>query len=267
MDESLTAIRRNMFPEDLTPLAEACNVEGTIAVQAAPTVPETKFLLRLAEQDPSIKGVVGWVDLASSKAVNQLQDLVSNPLFKGVRPMLQEIEEDDWILNPQVLSNLAIVGKMGLSLDAHAQPRHFFALETIASNLPNLPMVIDHCAKPSIRGGVDAGANWRESMAMLSRHDQVYCKFSGLTNEYGEGWTVEALRPLFDHILECFGPERIMWGSHWPILELTATYQNWFCCARQLTSALSEEDRDWIFGGTASKFYRLAPDVCSRAKP
>jgi len=259
MNDSVEAIRRDFLPPDLTRPAKACRVGATIAVQAAPTVAETEFLLGLADGHDLIQGVVGWVDLESDKASDDLRRLAANSKFKGIRPMLQDIEDTEWILKPAVLANLARLADIGLSLDALVQPRHLDAINRVAKALPDLRLVIDHCAKPHIRQGSDAGFKWRHEMAVLAEHSQITCKVSGLANEHGDGWSTEVLQPVFDHVVAHFGTGRLMWGSDWPVLKLAGTYEDWFDCAHRLTSGLTDDQRGAIFGGNASKFYNLSP--------
>jgi L-fucono-1,5-lactonase len=257
MDDSVSQIRRDILPPVLKPLVERCGVSASIAVQAASTVAETEFLLSLAASTPLVRGVVGWVDLESSHAATVMKKLAGNPFFKGIRPMLQDIEETDWVLRSDVIGNLAIASELGLTLDALVQPRHLDVLAELAAALPDLKIVVDHCAKPVIRDGKDAGEGWRRGMALLAEHKQIFCKLSGLANEYGTGWSEQNLRPVLNHVLLTFGPKRLMWGSDWPVLELAGTYEDWFACAQGLTSELAEKDRAQIFGETAADFYRL----------
>jgi L-fucono-1,5-lactonase len=257
MDDSVSQIRRDILPPDLNLLAERCGVSASIAVQAAPTIAETEYLLGLAEDTPLVKGIVGWVDLECRQTAAVLTKLAGNPFFKGVRPMLQDIEETDWVLTPDVIANLEIVSELGLTFDALIQPRHIGVLEKLAVALPDLKIVIDHCAKPVINGGKNPGEDWRRGMSFLAEHRQIFCKLSGLANEYGSGWSQQSLQPVFDHVLQAFGPDRLMWGSDWPVLELAGTYEDWFACAQSLTSQLPEKDRSRIFGETAADFYRL----------
>eukprot|EP00903_Cladosiphon_okamuranus_P000997 g995.t1 len=256
MDDSVAEIRRDILPSDLRPHTEACKVRATIAVQAAPTVAETEFLLQLAGSDALIAGVVGWVDLERERAVDDLRKLAANPLFKGVRPMLQDIADTNWILKPAVLTNLAIVADMGLSLDALITPRHFSAISEVAAAQPDLRIVIDHCAKP-VFDGADPGDSWRDEMTRLASHPQVFCKLSGLANEHGPGWSAERLQPVFDHVISAFGPERVMWGSDWPVLDLAGDYVAWFKTAQTLAEKLSVPEKQLFFSGTAERFYRL----------
>lgn len=252
MDDSVAPIRRDILPADLAPLARAGGISGTVLVQAAPTVEETLFLLDLADSDPLIRAVVGWVDLSGDVAA-QLER-IAHPALRGIRPMLQDIAQTDWILRPEHLAGLRVVARAGLRMDALITPRHLGVIDRLAQEIPELPIVIDHCAKP-VFDGSDPGDMWREGMTRLARHPQVFCKLSGLANEFGSGWSAQSLRPVFDHVLAAFGPARLMWGSDWPVLELAGDYPGWLAVAQELTADLDATARAQIFAGTAAHFY------------
>lgn len=252
MDDSVAPIRRDILPQDLAPHARAGNIAGTIVVQAAPTVEETLFLERLAQAEPLILGVVGWIDLTGD--VNAQLARIAHPALRGVRPMLQDIDETEWILRPEVLAGLRELAAAGLRMDALITPRHMEAIDSLARTLPELPIVIDHCAKPQFDGN-DPGPHWRAGMTALAAHPQVFCKMSGLANEWGPGWSVDGLRPVFEHVLAAFGADRVMWGSDWPVLELAGDYPGWLDCAEALAADLSSTERSALFRGSAERFY------------
>jgi len=257
MTDEVADIRHDILPPDLSPLLEKHAIAGTVVVQAAATVAETEFLLGLAKDTPFIKGVVGWVDLEDPACPDVLDRLRAAPAFKGVRPMLQDIEDTNWIARPAVLANLAALAERGLRLDALVVPRHLNVLARVAADQPDLSIVIDHCAKPVIAGGADAGDTWREGMARLAAMPNLMCKISGLANEAGSGWSAKALQPVVDHVVKHFGPERIMWGSDWPVLNLGGDYDQWRAVSEQLFSGLSDTDKANIYGATATRFYGL----------
>ncbi len=182
MTDEVAAIRHDTLPADLAPHLREHGIAGSVVVQAAATLAETEFLLSLAVETAFIKGVVGWVDLASPEAHDTLRRLAKYRKFKAIRPMLQDIAETDWVLRPEVQANIRALAPLGLRFDALIQPRHLPSLLTLAQAHPNLPIVIDHCAKPLIAGGADAGDAWREDMARLARLPNLYCKLSGLAN-------------------------------------------------------------------------------------
>lgn len=258
MDDSVAAIRRDILPPDLAPLAQAAGVGGTVAVQAAPTLAETEYLLSLADQEPLIRGVVGWLDLTGDVPAQIAR--LPHPHLKGIRPMLQDIEDTDWILRPDVLAGLKQLAAAGLRMDALITPRHLDAIGQLAGALPELVIIVDHCAKP-VFDGTDPGAAWRDGIAALAAHPQISCKLSGLANEFGPGWSAESLRPVFDHVLDCFGPERLMWGSDWPVLELAGDYPGWLAAAQQMAAELSQDERAALFGGTAARIYDLTQET------
>lgn len=254
MTDQVAPIRRDILPQDLQALALAAGVTGTVLVQAAPTLDETKFLLDLADRTALVRGVVGWVDLTGD--VGTQLSRIAHPALRGIRPMLQDMDDTDWILQETVIAGLRQVAEAGLRMDALITPRHLSAINALAGRLPSLPIVVDHCAKP-VFDGTDPGQDWRRGIAALADHPQVFCKLSGLANEFGIGWSGDTLRPVFDHVLAAFGPERLMWGSDWPVLELAGSYADWMAVAQSLTAHLSAADRAQIFGETAIRFYDL----------
>ncbi|WP_116131029.1 amidohydrolase [Tropicimonas sp. IMCC34043] len=257
MTDEVAAIRHDILPSQLEPLLHRHVIAGTVVVQAAATVAETEFLLSLAQDHAFIRGVVGWVDLADPAAPETLDRLCLNPAFKGVRPMLQDIADTNWIAQPSVVANLRALAGRGLRLDALVTPRHLGVLAEVAQQVPELPIVIDHCAKPVIAGGADPGEDWRSGMARLAALPQVMCKISGLANEAGAGWSAASLRPVVDHVLSCFGADRAMWGSDWPVLNLAGDYGLWCAASDRLFRSLSEAERRAVHGGTATRFYGL----------
>ena len=259
LDDSVAPIRRDFDPADWSAVAGPLGVARSVLVQAAPSLDETAYLLRLAAATPSIGAVVGWVDLASDDAPAHLGLIASEPALRGVRPMLQDIEETEWILRSEVIDALRVAARLDLTLDALVQPRHLAALERLGREVPELAIVVDHCAKPHIEGGRDPGDEWREGMSRLAANPRMHCKLSGLANEHGPGWSAASLRPVTAHVLETFGAERVMWGSDWPVLELVGDYAAWLDCARELLDGLGADGRDAVLARTAARFYRIGP--------
>ena len=257
IDDSISGIRRDYSPEHLAPYLKHLGIDKTILVQASETVEENRFMTDLADQCDFIGGIVAWVDLSASSAVDKLEQLAANPLIKGIRPVLQGIEDDEWILQENVISALRELPILGLRFDALIQTRHLNAISEVASLIPELAIVVDHAAKPVISDGAEPDAAWFDGMSELAQNEQVFCKLSGLVTEHGEGWTVNALRPVFEHLLNVFTPDRLMWGSDWPVLELDGSYVQWFSCVNSLISDLSSTERDQILGGSAARFYGL----------
>jgi L-fuconolactonase len=238
--------------------ARACGVQAGVLVQAAPTEAETQHLLQLADAHTEVLGVVGWVDLCAADAVQRIDKLAQGPKLKGLRPMLQDIAQADWILQAAVQPGLQRMAELGLVLDALVKPVHLPHVLTLAARHPTLPIVIDHGAKPDIAAGVHAAWQpWADLLERLAQCPNVVCKLSGLLTEAGPDPASDAARTWAHHVLATFGPQRVLWGSDWPVLELAASYADWWqeCQAIVATDALV---RAAVFGGNAQRVYRLA---------
>ncbi|MBW8897686.1 MAG: amidohydrolase family protein [Massilia sp.] len=251
----LAAIYRDFLPGDLAPLLEANGVARTVLVQSMPNEDDTRFMLGLAERHPFIGGVVGWVDMKASDAPARIAALAQDPMLKGLRPMLQDLDDDRWIDDAALAPAVDAMLRHGLSFDALVLPRHLPALLAFAERHPQLPIVIDHGAKPLIAQGVMEP--WRADIARLAALPQVHCKLSGLVTEAGGDWDVGRLRPYVDHLVASFGPQRLIWGSDWPVLNLASDYAGWIAASRALLAGLDETDRAAVFGLNARRFYRL----------
>ncbi len=256
------SIYRDVTVADWQKLAEPLGITGGILVQAAPTVAETRHLLALAEENPAILGVVGWVDFNAADAVLQIEQLGKYPnkhtKLKGLRPMLHDLPDADWILQTAVQPALAAMEKLGLVFDALIRPAHLPHILTIAQRYPNLSIVIDHGGKPEIARGVDAAWQpWADGMATLAALPNVSCKLSGLLTEADKSLKLNICKPWITDILRGFGSERIIWGSDWPVLELAGDYQTWFEYCQSITRNLTTSQRDNIFHNNAKQIYKL----------
>lgn len=252
------AIYRDYLPQDLAPLVHENGISGTVLVQSQESDADTDFLLALAAQSPLVKGVVGWVDMASPLAEARIEALAKNPKLRGLRPMLQGLAEDSWILNPQLEPALSAMKASGLSLDALVYTRHLPYLRIFARRHPSLPIVIDHGAKPAIGG--DEFATWAGAMEAMAELPNVYCKLSGLVTEAINAEAVARLKPYVDHLYQCFGSARLMWGSDWPVVQLAPacnSYSEWLDYAQRLVPFASKAELDDVFINTATNFYRL----------
>ena len=247
---------RDFLPADLKPLIDACKIDKTVLVQCAQTVDETKFMLGLAETTPFVAGVVGWVDLEAKDAPAQISGLAKNKTLVGIRPMLQDLAQDDWILKPALKPALEALPKNGLRFDALIFPRHLPVIRKFIDQNPDLAVVIDHGAKPEIaKKEIKA---WEAGMRAIARETGAVCKISGLATEAGPNWNAESLKPYVEVLLDAFGPKRVMWGSDWPVLNMAGEYTQWHSIAEGFTKHLSAADRAEIFGGTAVRFYGIA---------
>lgn len=245
-------------PADLKPALNGLGIDATVLVQAAASISETEYMLGIADATPFVAGVVGWVDFESASDQAELERLSLHPKFLGVRPMIQDIEDVDWMLRPDVQWGFETLIDLGLSFDALGFPRHLPNFLTLLKRHPDLRVVVDHCMKPEIRNhSEDSFALWADGMARIAGDTGAYCKFSGVITEANDNWTVEDLRPYADHVFEVFGPERVMWGSDWPVCRLRANYEEWHASAKELAAGLGEAAQERIFGDTAAEFYRL----------
>lgn len=264
-DPALAPLARDFEPEDLAPLRRAHGIGRTVLVQAAATMDETEHLLALAEGHPEIAGVVGWIDLADPGRLPVLERWARHPAFKGVRPMLQDLPDTEWIAHGPHPSMVQALIDLGLRLDALVKPPHLQALNRFVECWPALPVVIDHAAKPVLREGWQADwvAPWKAGMAALAAHPQVCCKFSALLTEADAAQiaspeAAEALiAPVWELLMQRFGAQRVMWGSDWPVLNLASDYARWTELAGRFIDRLATADRQAVWGGTAEHFYGL----------
>jgi L-fuconolactonase len=255
---ALAAIHRDFGPADLHPLLRACQIDGTVLVQSMPTDDDTRYLLSVAETVDFVQGVVGWVDLLAADAPAKIATLAKHRKLKGLRPMLQDLPDTQWIANTNLAPAVQAMLTHGLVFDALVLPQHLKALRVFAQRHPDLPIVIDHAAKPEI--ALSRLDPWREDISALAALPQVHCKLSGLLTEAGPNGHAAALQPYVHHLFSTFGPSRLMWGSDWPVLNLASSYGSWLDMARALCKAqpgVTEDSLSRIFGGNARRFYRL----------
>jgi L-fuconolactonase len=254
---SVGQINRDFAPDDLRSLLKRHGIAQTVLVQATDSVAETEFLLQIAAAEAFVAGVVGWVDLAAPDAIATIDRLRGDRWLKGLRPMLQGIEDTDWILRPSVAPALAHMAQVGLRFDALIQPRHLRPLEVIAHRHPSLPIVIDHVAKPRMGQRELPDPDWTKGMQRLSALPNVWCKLSGMITEIGPDWHIDDLRPFAQVVIDAFGPDRLMWGSDWPVVNLAGDYDVWVSASRELLADLPAPAQDRILSGAARAFYAL----------
>ena len=255
----LEPLYRDFQPSDLAPILEASQIDRTVLVQAAPTVNETRYLLDLADQYDFIAGVVGWVDMEDgAAAVTILRELGRHPKFVGIRPMLQDIDDPAWIAAADTAQATEALIDEDLRFDALVKPVHLPHLLEFLRRFPELETVIDHGAKPGI--AKNDWQPWADQMAQIAKQTTAFCKLSGLITESAPDQTYDDLAPYVDHLLETFGPQRLIWGSDWPVLEIAGTYSEWLFAAEGFIGSLSVDERAQIMGGNAARFYGLAGD-------
>lgn len=254
---ALAPIYRDVAVSDWQAQSAPHGVTGGVLVQAAPTEAETAFLLAQADTHPAVLGVVGWVDLAAPDAPARIERLAHHPRLKGLRPMLQDMADPEWILQPALAPALQAMVDGGLVFDALVKPAHLAHILTLALRYPDLRIVIDHAGKPGIAAG--EWQPWADGMARLATQTGACCKLSGLLTEAGPSPAPGAVQPWAAHVLACFGADRLVWGSDWPVLELAGSYRQWFAETRQLLAHLSSQAQDAVMESNARRLYRLPP--------
>lgn len=242
-------IYRDFMPEDLEPYLAKHGIKRTILVQAAPTEAESKFLLQIAVTTQNVAGVVGWVDFEAPDAPARLRTLAKHDKILGVRPMLQDISDPEWLLKNVSMDSRMVMVLEGLVLDALVRLRHLPVLAAFMSRGPGPKIVIDHCAKPSLRDLGGSSKQWETDMAALAARG-AWCKLSGLVTEANDDWTVASLERTVRFVLETFGPDKIVWGSDWPVVDLAGGYDKWHAAARELAGIHPQ-----IFGENAHNCY------------
>lgn len=253
-------LHRDFGLEELLPELDRAGVQRTILVQAAPTVSETHFLLGLARTNARVAGVVGWVDFESRSVAAEIEALSRDPKLVGLRPMIQDLPSDLWMLRRELTDAFRALSARRLCFDALVRPQHLAHLRKLIARHPELDVVIDHLAKPKVLAGGakwDGFATWAKHMRGLAAESRACVKLSGLVSEAEPGATAADLVPFVDLAFEAFGPERVLWGSDWPVLARTSSYAAWWSTTETLLARLTEGQRAAVLGGNAARFYRI----------
>jgi L-fuconolactonase len=255
----LPEIHRSFHAADLEPLARAAGVVRSVLVQTVVVADETPEMLAVAEDSPLIAGVVGWVDLTAPDVAERIAALRAGrggAFLRGIRHQVQGERDGDWLIRPDVLRGLDALAEAGLVYDFVVQAHQLPSCVRVARARPEVSFVLDHCGKPAIAAGeIDA---WAADIRELGRLANVACKLSGLVTEADHAsWKTADLRPYADTVLEAFGPERLMFGSDWPVCTLAAPYERVLASARELTAGLGADEAALVFAGTAARVYGL----------
>jgi len=250
---ALGAIYRDFGPAELAPILARRSIDATILVQAAPTVRETRWLLDLTAETPFVAGVVGWVAFDAPHVADHIAAVATERRLVGLRPMVQDEPDDDWLLRPALAPAFEAMIAHELVFDALVLPRHLPRLVRVLERHPELRVVVDHGAKPRIRDGEIA--SWTAAMAGIAAHPGVSCKLSGLVTEAPPDADLETLRPYVATLVELFGPRRLIWGSDWPVVNLAGGYDRWHHLAREALAGLDAAAQADVFGGNAERVY------------
>ncbi len=257
MTEPLAALRRDYLPPDLAKERAKVGVDGSIAVQARQSLEESRWLLELAASDASIVGVVGWVDLQSDRVEEQLAPLAAKEKFVGVRHVVQDEPDDNFMLRPAFLRGLSQLKQFGLAYDLLTFPRQLSAAIQVVRQFPEQPFVLDHLSKPFIKRG--ELAPWREQFSELAKSQNVMCKLSGMVTEADwHAWKPADFRPYLDVAWEVFGEDRLMFGSDWPVCMLAGNYERVFRLVDDFLRQFPAATRAKVMGGNAARFYGIS---------
>ena len=247
-------LHRSWLPADLAALQRPLGFDGSIAVQARQVIEESDWLLGLADQHETVKGVVGWVDLRSDRVEADLERLAQHPKFVGVRHVVQEEPDDDFMLGREFQRGISKLAAYGLTYDILIFPKQLEAAIRLAENFPAQPFVLDHIAKPPIKDGTIEP--WAKQLRRLAQLPNVHCKVSGMLTEADHrAWTPEQFRPYLDVVFEAFGPSRLMYGSDWPVCLFAGSYEQAYRLVDDYTRGLTAAERAGLFGGNAAAFY------------
>ena len=256
IDDSMKVIRKDFLPKDLSRTIQEAGIDGVVTVQARQTIEETEWLISLANQNMFMKGVVGWLPLIESSIEAYLERFSSDKKLKGVRHVIQGEPDPDFIIRPDFNRGISLLNKYSFVYDILIVERQLPNTIRFVDNHPNQVFVLDHIAKPLI--GQNQISPWREHIKELARRENVNCKISGMVTEADfNKWTAEQLQPYFEVILEAFGPERLLFGSDWPVCLVATNYKNWADLVKKNILSCSKEEQGKIMGDNAIRIYRL----------
>jgi L-fuconolactonase len=258
MSDAHAVIRRDFLSDDLDEVLDGSCIDGSVAVQARQMVEETDFLLGIADANPRIRGVVGWVPLCGNGGEPFLETYAAHPKLVGVRHVVHDEPDDDFILRPDFNEGIRNLSKYGLRYDILIFWKHLPQTIRFVDRHPDQVFVVDHIAKPRIAAGA-FDDEWAAGIRELAKRENVSCKVSGMLTEVrGETWDIDLLRPYFDTVYQAFGPQRVMFGSDWPVCLLRSPHAVWTRICADLTSSLSADEQAAFWGGNAARIYQLS---------
>lgn len=256
ISDVMPELKRDFLPGDLKPLLAENGFDGSIAVQATQTLEETSWLLEFAEQNDFIKGVVGWVDLCGPELESQLKQFAGDRKLVGVRHIVQDEPDDEFMLRTDFRRGIAQLAEHGLTYDLLVHPRHLPVAVKLVEEFPRQRFVLDHIAKPFIADGVIEP--WRRGIRELAKLENVCCKVSGMVTEARwKQWHAQDFRPYLDVVFEAFGPGRLMFGSDWPVCTLSAGYRETVGIVKDYICQFTVEQQEQILGGNCARFYQV----------
>lgn len=263
INDAMAVLKVDYLQEQLQAVAAANQIDGFVTVQARQSLSETETLLTIADAEPLIRGVVGWVDLAAENAADSLRQFASHDRFRGVRHVVQDEPDDRFLDGERFNRGVALLADSEFSdrkwvYDVLIFARQLPAALDFVDRHPEIPMVIDHIAKPTIKGD-RPDEDWARQMRQMSERPNVTCKFSGVATEVvGDHWDISTVRPYWDIVLGAFGPKRLMYGSDWPVCLLRTEYWRWLETVQTLAKELSPDERQLVLGKNAARVYGLS---------
>ncbi|RZA01804.1 MAG: amidohydrolase [Sphingobacteriaceae bacterium] len=256
IDESMSVIQKDFFPEDLEPVLKANGIDGCVIVQSDQSEAENHFQIANADKHEFIKGVVGWVNLSASNIEERLAYFSQFKKLKGFRHVLQGEPQRDFMLNPEFLNGISLLNKYNFTYDILVFPDQLKFAKQFAEKFPEHRFVIDHIAKPFIKDNILEG--WKEDMEAIAEHKNVYCKISGMVTEAKwDSWKKNDFYPYMDVVANAFGTDRVMFGSDWPVCLVAAQYGEVLDIVKDYFSGYSDAEKEKVFGGNAIEFYSL----------
>jgi L-fuconolactonase len=256
LTDEMRSLRRDFLPKDLMAELTGAGIDGTVVVQARQSLDETRWLLDVADEREAIKGVVGWAPIAGEDFPGVMEEFEHRTKLKGLRHVIQAEPDENYILRADFNSGMEAMQGSGLVYDILIYDRHLPQTIEFVDEYPEQVFVLDHIAKPQIGAGLMEP--WSERLHELALRQNVWCKVSGLVTEADwKNWNIETLRPYLDIVVDAFGPDRLMAGSDWPVCLVATEYKAWFELLRGYFAGFSDNERDAVFGGTATKVYGL----------
>jgi len=256
INDDMAVIRRDFLPKELEQIYRHNDIDGCVAVQVDQTEADTEFMLSFARKYEFIKGVVGWVDLQAPDVKDRLDYFSGEEKIKGFRHIVQGESDPDFLLGENFCRGIGMLRDYNFTYDILVYHHQLDSVEKFVEKFPDQQFIIDHIAKPAIaQGEMD---QWSKRMISISKHQNVYCKLSGMVTEADfKDWTYEQIVPYIDTVLECFGPSRLVYGSDWPVCLVAATYEEQFGVVQKAIEKLSPAEKKQILGENAIRFYHL----------
>ena len=259
IDDSMAALRCDFLPADARREMDRARIDACVAVQARQTLDETRWLLELADANPFVAAVVGWIDLQSPDAAEHLEPFARYPKLVGLRHIVQSEADDRFMLRPAFCRGISLLEDRGLTYDILIYPRHLPAAVELVSRFPRQRFILDHLAKPRIRAREIR--EWEKGIRALAEFPLVFCKLSGLVTEADwTSWTPTDISPYLDVVFDCFGPHRLLFGSDWPVCTVAADYGRVVALAEDYMANRSETEREAVMGGNAVRLWDLQHD-------